>query len=361
MKTPLLSLALCLGCLPAIAQITINQNDMPSQGDSLHVSFAAGVGSVDHTLTGPNYYWDFSSLTPIAQQLYRFETPTALPFNFLSSVAFLNPSPDSLPVIGGIPSNFTDYFKNGSSGYRQNGMTFQFLTLTNFEIPVVFTQSDYVYRFPLNYGNVDTSDAAYAINFPPLPYIGQTIHRENNVDGWGTLVTPYGTFMALRMVSVIQRIDTISLDSVTGFSIVRPLEIEYKWLANGIKIPVLEVDAQVLFNTEVVTNVVYRDVYNNTLPQVGMNDNQQLISSSSVFPNPATDNCYVTFKMEGAAQVGIELTDISGRAVKNFGKEMSLPGNNSRLLDLSGIAPGSYMINIISGDFKVSRKIVVVN
>jgi hypothetical protein len=237
-------------------------------------------------------------------------------------------------------------------------MTFQILSLTSFEIPVVFTQSDYVYRFPLNYGNLDTSDAAYAINFPPLPYIGQTIHRENNVDGWGTLVTPYGTFMALRMVSVVQRIDTISLDSVSGFSIVRPLEIEYKWLANGIKIPVLEVDAQVLFNTEVVTNVVYRDVYNNTLPQVGMNE-ANLISSSSVFPNPATDNCYVTFKMEGAATVEMELTDISGRTVKTFGKEMALPGNNSRLLDLTGIAPGSYMINIISGDSGLSRKIVV--
>ncbi len=361
MKTSLLSLALCFGCIPAISQITINQNDMPSQGDSLHVSFAAGVGSVNHTLSGPNYYWDFSSLVPFAQQLYRFESPTALPFNFLSSVAFLNPSPDSLPVIGGIPSNFTDYFKNGSSGYRQNGMTFQFLTLTSFQIPVVFTQNDYVYRFPLNYGNVDSSDAAYAINFPPLPYIGQTIHRENNVDGWGTLVTPYGTFMALRIVSVIQRIDTISLDSVTAFSIVRPLEIEYKWLANGIKIPVLEVDAQLLFNTEVVTNVVYRDVYNNTLPQVGINDNQQLISASSVYPNPATQNCFANFTLQGAAMVEIELTDISGRVIRSFGKEMSLAGNNNRLLNLEGIAPGSYLIIIISGDSRISRKIILTN
>lgn len=361
MKIPLLSFAFCFGCLPAISQITIDQNDMPSQGDSLHVSFANGVGAVDHTLAGPNFYWDFSSLVPVAQQLYRFEAPTAIPFNFLSTLAFLNPSPDSLPVIGGIPSNFKDYFKNGSSGYRQNGMTFQYLQFTSFEIPVVFTAGDYVYRFPLNYGNQDTSDAAYAINFPPLPYIGQSIHRENIVDGWGTLVTPYGTFMALRMVSVVQRIDTISLDSVTGFSIVRPLEIEYKWLANGIKIPVLEVDAQILFNTEVVTNVVYRDIYNNTLPQVGLNENQQLISASTVYPNPANDNCYVTFALEGAAPVEIELTDISGRVIKSFGKEMSLPGNNSRLIDLNGIAPGNYLINIISGDSRISRKVVVVN
>lgn len=361
MKTPLLSLALCLGFFPAISQVTIDQNDMPSPGDSMHMSFAAGTGSVDHTLTGPNYYWDFSSLTPVAQQMYRFPAPTALPFNFLSTVAFENPSPDSLPVIGGIPSNFTDYFKIGSSGYRQNGMTFQFLTLTSFQIPVVYTSNDYIYRFPMNYGNMDTSDAAYAINFPPLPYIGQTIHRENHVDGWGTLITPYGTFMALRQVSHVQRVDTISLDSVSGFTIVRPLEVEYKWLVNGIKVPVLEVDAQVLFNAEVVTNVVYRDIYHNTLPQVGVEENHELISSSSVYPNPASDQCYVNFSLEGPAPVEIVLTDISGRAVKSFGKEMALPGNNSRLLSLDGIAAGSYMINIISGDSKTTRKIVLMH
>ncbi|CAN5897632.1 hypothetical protein BH11BAC7_BH11BAC7_30940 [soil metagenome] len=361
MKSPLLSIALCLGFLPAISQITINQNDMPSQGDTLHVSIATTVGSIDHTLSGPNYLWDFSTLNPYAQDLYRFDAPSAIPFNFLSSVAVLNPSPDSLPVIGGIPSNFTDYFKNGSSGYRQNGVTFQYLTLTTFQIPVVYTQSDYVYRFPLNYGDLDTSDGAYAINFPPLPYIGETIHRESNVDGWGTLITPFGTFMALRVVSHIQRIDTISLDSVTGFSIPRPMEIEYKWLANGIPIPVLEIDAQELFNTEVITSIVYRDVYRDNLPQVGINEQQQLISASSVFPNPSDENCYVTFTMTGVAPVEMILTDITGREVKRFGKEMSMSGVNSRLLDLNGIPAGSYMINIRSGEFSLCQKMVIMH
>ncbi|MDQ3109185.1 MAG: T9SS type A sorting domain-containing protein [Bacteroidota bacterium] len=359
MKTTLLAFAACFASLPAISQITIGQNDMPNSGDSIHMSFAAGVGSIDHTLTGPNYFWDFSALTPIAQQLYRFEAPSSIPFNFLSSVSFLNPTPDSLPVIGNVPSSFIDYFKNGSSGYRQNGLSFQYTPLTTFTIPVVFTSNDYVYRFPLNYGDMDTSDAAYAINFPPLPYIGQTIHRENNVDGWGVIATPYGTFMSLRVVSVIQRIDTVSLDSVTGFSIQRPLEIEYKWLVNGIRVPVLEIDAQILFNAEVITNVIYRDVYNNSVPQVGVEDHQQLISSSSVYPNPAAGNCYVTYTMEGMAEVEIILTDISGREVKRFGKEMALPGNNSRLLDLSGIAPGSYLINITSEDSRLTRQVIL--
>lgn len=358
MKTRLLLLATWF-VIPSFSQITITQADMPSVDDSMRVSFAAGVGSIDHTLSGPNYYWDFSALTPVAQQEYRFPAPAALPFNFLSTLAFTNPTPDSLPVIGNVPSNFTDYFKNGSGGYRQNGLSFEYTPVTSFTIPVIFSQNDYVYRFPLNYGDVDSSDAAYAINFPPLPYIGQSIHRENHADGWGTLITPYGTFMALRVVSTVQRIDTVGLDSVNGFSNPRPLEIEYKWLANGMKIPVLEVDAQMLFNAEIVTNVVYRDIYRNTLPQVGLNEETLETGNASVYPNPASGNCYVNFEMKSIAPVSITLCDLSGRAVMDYGKSTGLPGMNNRLLDLTGISAGTYLVNIISGESRVIRRIII--
>jgi hypothetical protein len=347
--------------VPGFSQITVTQADMPSAGDSMRVSFAAGVGSIDHTLSGPNYYWDFSSLMPVAQQEYRFDAPSAIPFNFLSTLSFVNPSPDSLPIVGNVPTNFTDYFKNGSSGYRQNGISFDYAPLTSFSIPVVFSQNDYVYRFPLNYGDIDSSDAAYAINFPPLPYIGQTIHRENNVDGWGTLITPYGTFMALRVVSAVQRIDTVGLDSVNGFSNPRPLEMEYKWLTNGMKIPILEVDAQILFNTEVVTNVVYRDIYRSTLPQVGVEEQNSAIGQASVYPNPSSGSCYISFDAKSVEPVSIILTDISGRQVMDYGKTTVLPGMNSHLLDLNGIAPGAYLVNIISGDSRLTRRIIISN
>ncbi len=349
----------CFGCSPLFSQITITNNDMPAAGDSVHVSYAANVGTVDHMLTGPNYLWDFSSLVPNLQREFRYLTPTALPFNFLSTISFLNPSPDSLPLIGNLPSNFTDYFKNGSSGFRRNGLSFDYTPLTTFSIPVIFTSSDYVFRFPLNYGDLDTSDGAYAINFPPLPYIGQTIHRESNVDGWGTLITPFGTFNTLRVVSYVSTIDTIALDSLTGFSIPRPLEIQYKWMAAGMKIPVLEIDAQFIANNEVISNVIYQDSLRVTLPQVGFNETIKSVFELSVYPNPATQTCFVNYHSSNRAPVSIMLLDLAGREVKNFGTGSTLPGTHIKELDLNGIAVGTYLIKVTSGTDSVFQLIMV--
>ncbi len=359
MKTSFLAFAFCFGMIPAFSQITISNGDMPSAGDSIHVSYALGVGTVDHTLSGPNYVWDFSTLIPNLQQEYRYLTPTALPFNFLSTVAFVNPSPDSLAVIGTIPSNFTDYYKNGSSGFRRNGFSFDYAPLTSFSIPVIFSSSDYIYRFPLNYNDMDTSDAAYAINFPGLPYIGQTIHRENNVDGWGTITTPFGTYNCLRMVSFVTTTDTISLDSVTGFSNVRPLGIEYRWIASGMKIPVLEVDAQLIASNEVISKVVYQDSMRNTLPQVGISESSQNLFDLDVFPNPCSGNCIVSFNVGTCSPVEISLYDLAGRKIKDYGKEIFLSGVHTKQINLSGIDPGMYLIRVNSNAYSITHQVIV--
>lgn len=359
MKKKLLAFGFCFGMFPVFSQITISNGDMPTAGDSVRVSIALGVGAVDHTLSGPNYLWDFSSLIPSAQQEYRYVSPTALPFNFLSTIAFLNPSPDSLPFVGNIPSNFTDYYKNGSSGFRRNGFSFDYTPLTSFSIPVIFSSSDYIYRFPLNYSDMDTSDASYTINFPPLPYIGQSIHRESNADGWGTLITPFGTFNCLREVSFVTTTDTVGLDSINGFSNVRPLTIEYKWLANGMKIPILEVDAQIILSAEVVTKVVYQDSLRSSLPQVGISESSPTISNIAVYPNPSNENCFVSYDLEKTSSVKIMLFDLSGRAILDFGREINLPGMHRKQLDFIGIESGIYLIKIESDGYSTTHPVVV--
>ena len=73
-----------------------------------------------------------------------------------------------------------------------------------------------------------------------MGYYGQSGHRVNLVDGWGTLITPFGTFQTLRVISTIDAIDTVYNTSLSaGTNIPRPLKYEFKWLATGKKIPVL--------------------------------------------------------------------------------------------------------------------------
>lgn len=354
---PLAAFFLCISSLSA--QITIDNNDMVSANDSVRVSYSGnGTANVDHTLTGANYLWDFSALQPAAQQMYRYDLPTAIPFNFLATVCVINPSPDSLPVIGAVPSNFTDYYKNGSSGFRQVGLSFEYAPLGNFTVPVIFSSNDYIYRFPQDYGDLDTSDGSYSFNIPNLLFFGQDIHRENNADGWGTLVTPYGSFQTLRVVSYVQRVDTIGLDSVNGFSIPRPLEVQYKWLAAGMKIPVLEIDAQVIANAEVVSNVVYQDSLRDSVFQVGMAE-QALLSVNQVFPNPSAGNFIVSYTLPVSGTVKMEIMDLSGRQVLDLGTEERGTGSYFREISANGLAAGTYFLRLSAAGSSVSYPVII--
>ncbi len=359
MKTRLLSLAFCCGMIHLSAQITITNADMPSQGDSIRVSYATGT-TANYSSAGPNMLWDFSSLVPNAQQMIHYDAPTALPFNIISTLSTLNPTPDSLPVIGTVPSNFTDYYKVSSGSYRQNGLSFEYAAITTFAIPVIYSSSDYIFRFPLQYGNQDSCDAAYSFNIPNLAYIGQTSHRVNEVDGWGALITPYGIFNCVRVKSVFNATDTVSLDTLgNGFSIPRPTMIEYKWLANGMKIPVLEVDVQLVLNNEVVSNVIYQDSLRDSLFQVGIAPIAQTISDAQVFPNPSSGNCTVSYRVSNAGNVGIFMTDLSGRRVKTIENGFESKGEHAEPINVAGLNSGMYFLEIISGSSVTVKKIVV--
>jgi len=79
------------------------------------------------------------------------------------------------------------------------------------------------------------------------------------VDGWGTVITPYDTFHCIRVKSVLSEVDSLDITAV-GLSIGIPLPtVTYKWLANHVIIPVMEVDGFDLGGTFVPTSEKFRD------------------------------------------------------------------------------------------------------
>lgn len=340
------------------AQITITDNDMPAPNDSVRFSYATGIGNADQHLTGPAYLWDFSFLTPNAQERVTFETPVAFPFSFTATVGVFNPSPDSIPGIGAVPTDFYDYFKNGSSGYRQVGSSFTFSF--QFPIPIIYSSSDYLYRFPLQAGNIDSSDAAYGFQVPSLAYIGQERHRVNNCDGWGTLITPFGTFQTLRVKSVVDQTDTISFDSTGGFAIPRPQLIEYKWLGQNSLVPLLQIDAQVLFNNEVITGVTYQDSLRDSVFQVTVPE-QQGAFYTNVYPNPAgSDGQFmVYYELKSASTVDVEIYNVNGQRIANPVNHIRKPaGIQAEPLSLDGFPAGIYLLRIRAGEHTVMHRVV---
>jgi gliding motility-associated-like protein len=92
----------------------------------------------------------------------------------------------------------------------------------------------------------------------------------------GTLLTPFGTFNALRIKSTLQISDSIYLDTL-GFGITIPRQtiVEYKWLGAGKKIPLLEVDVTnaLLGNGFTVDRVNWQDTLRAPLQISFMNQN----------------------------------------------------------------------------------------
>ncbi|HNG05973.1 MAG TPA: hypothetical protein PKU98_05695, partial [Saprospiraceae bacterium] len=134
------------------------------------------------------------------------------------------------------------------------------MELSGIPVPIIFNSPDVIYELPLNFGNTSSSSSGYELNLPSLAYYGYSQERSNEVDGWGTIATPAGTFEALRVKSTIAGHDTIAVDTLgVGFNIDRPLVHEYKWLAQGIRVPVLQINTTEIFGNEVVTGIWYHD------------------------------------------------------------------------------------------------------
>jgi hypothetical protein len=343
-------------------QITITQSDMPNANDTLRVSYSNDT--INPTLTGANYLWDYSYLTPYAQWVEKFDDPSSFPSPFNLIFNPFNTSygqeiytPDSVFNIK--PDNAYAFLKESSTQYKRVGVGF---TINTIPVPIMYNPADVIYRFPLQYGNKDSSDAAYGFNLPPPngPYYGQFIHRVNEADGWGTLITPFGTFQTLRIKSTITVRDTFADTSGNGFSNTRPPRYEFKWLKQGGKIPYLQVDANDVLGIPVVTQVTYRDSMRNVF-QIGVNEFMHPVLGLQIYPNPAGKFVFISYSLIKSERVQIALFDLRGRKIWTLLDKKQTDGAHFEFVNLAekNLPGGIYFIKVRVGDSEENRKIII--
>lgn len=346
------------------AQITITTADMPVTNDTIRYSIANPLTALDLTITGANQWWDYSSLTSASQRIDTFfsvtSTPTPYQFYFNNNILYashkasyaLRGQDITFPPIVPIPISFTEVFnfvKNSTSKYENVGFGSKvsgFPSSTR-KIPI-----DVEYEFPLNYTDTSYSASEFSINIPTLAYYGQTMERENIVDGWGTLTIPMGTYNVLRVKSILTKVDTIFIDTL-GFGVTfpRPEEIEYKWLANNKSTPVLKV----ITNLGIISSIEYQD----TLPVVGIND-LNLINTIAIYPNPTKEFVQVLFTAKNAGNLTYSIKDINGKLIlyNNFN---AIAGKNVFVIDLRNnkLTKGVYFIELIMNNQLTTQKLVL--
>ncbi len=347
------------------AQITITTSDFASANDNVLVSNGIITTAVDVVPTGANTTWDFSFLTPFNQDTLEFldvSTTAATYALYYVNVGF-NPNRSNIavagaaiPTIPGIPITITnpfDFFYNSSNDYRQQGIGAE---INGIEVPIPYGNKDIVYDFPVNFGNSDSSNSDWAIGLPGIGYYGYTQKRVNNVDGWGTLITPFGSFNTLRVVSTVAGTDTVHIDTLGfGFGVDRPLLREYKWIANNEKIPVLQINTQEFFGTETVVSIVYPD----SARVLGVENVISVAGSLQVFPNPAIDYVTINFSLSQSQPVSFSIADISGKIIYSKTSRYYSSGSHQKNISTKLLEKGIYFLTIRAGDALVTRKIAV--
>ncbi len=241
---------LFVGCLHA--QITINSNDMPSAGESVRTSITFDFLSYDFEETGNDHNWDFSDLSGITQRESTFigvtQTPPVFwPFflgsaNLATEIQELSAFPE-LPVDGGY-----QFYQKTAVQYADVGLG---ILVGGLPVPLKFNNSDVLYRFPMTVGYSDTTFADLSVGFPDIGHVTIERERVSEVDGWGTLHTPYGSFETLRIKSMVSEYDSLYIDSLgQGFAINR-FYTEYKWLGKGHGLPLLAVTDDPVFGSSI--------------------------------------------------------------------------------------------------------------
>ncbi len=258
-------IVICLLSLFANGQtpITILSSDMPVVNDTIRYSTAATTGlnaAAIAASTGANFTWNYSALVPTSQLLESFKSSLSTPYALYFAGMVGYKRADSINLGPVTQKNVWDFYKNTSTKFTLEGTGF---TTSGIPLASDYSDPDELYYFPLNYTDIDSGTFAVSTSIPTLGSYIQSGKRKNTVDGWGKITTPFGTFDVIRIKSVITETDTLKI-TFGGFPIppipIPNNRIEYKWLAKGVHIPILEIIVNTAGGGQ-VSSVKYRDQY----------------------------------------------------------------------------------------------------
>jgi hypothetical protein len=389
-KNVLLMLPLMLATIIATAQITVTNAAFPTAGQMFETNIVNGLQRLDVTPAGANQTWDMANLqgTPVDFTVTAAAT---------GSAAALFPTANVIiPEIGGIAGD--GYVKLDANQMSTVGIV---ATLDGFvsDFPVPLSSPRIDLQTPMTFGNTGTGNFGFQVALDPHVPAGTdidsiitaleagaggliaidsirvtfTTNRSTEVDAWGSLKTPTGTFDVLRLKK-IDETNTILEIKISVFGIPNVLWqdpsdpnglgidpstlpfvgldtiITYEFWDDKEQQPILK------FLTDGNGTATYGQYARTATNTSGIAQNYEV----RAFPNPATDN--FTLEMNGLpnGEYRLKVYNIIGKEVKS--QLFNVEGDTQINVATNNFDAGTYVYRIINNDNQsiLTRRIVVV-
>lgn len=346
------------------AQITITLSDLPDIGNTLwQVNDSSSAPALTGSLTGgAGQTWNFASgWQPGDTTDITFAAKSSLPSNLTTGF------PNSTMAYNRVQDSVAMYFIRNSNGiyldgnYMYGTMTVSGVQVSNvgtyFDIPELLVPVPITYNHNQTYNSY--SRTIINANVPPVgpvtlnQYEGKV--KQMECIGHGTLITPAGTYSNTLMVrNTITNYDTtytsntLLAPSVNDTSV--SYSVEYMWLTNDPnQLILLQLTADSAGTTIESASYSYKAA-------TAVSPEYQALNSVTFYPVPTSGLVSVSIPAP-LQSCGVKILTLEGKELTQF--TQTLTGNGT--LDLSSLANGAYLLEISSGAYVRTGKIVKAN
>jgi len=206
------------------------------------------------------------------------------------------------------------------------------------------------YAFPVTYGSSwETEYEEQSIFFgfeTTFDYSEEVV-----VDGWGSLVTPHGTFEVLR----VSRFKTMDF----GFMGIESLEVEFV-NENGMPLATIEVDTGE-FDTEYAEASLSLILTETSAPQELAMELPERATLHQNYPNPFNPSTLISYELAEASVVSLDVYSLTGtRVLSVIDNSYQSAGAHTVTVNASGLSSGVYIYQLRAGGQVFTRRMTLV-
>ncbi|MBK0404437.1 T9SS type A sorting domain-containing protein [Adhaeribacter sp. BT258] len=287
-------------------------------------------------VVGPNQTWNYSAFTPANSYTISVLNRNTAPFsNAFPAATMVEKKGGRYEYLQNAGNRITNLGAVSITPYDTSKWEYD-IPYDEMRFPVTTTTTytdSFSYKVPGYYNNVCT-----AINY----FTFETV-------GYGTLITPLGTFNSAVLVKTIRQLKPDTCGPLFGHS----KTTEYKWYAPGFHQPLV-----CFTKAEALLGEFFSGYYLQA-NITGRREEQIANALLQTFPNPATSEVTIQYHLNTLSETSLTVTDALGKDMLLREEGTRAPGNYSHKFDVRNLPKGVYLVRLKTADQVAVKKLLV--